>query len=116
MIDLYAAPTSNGLRAKIMADECGVEYTLHAIDMTKGEHKGSEYLKVNPAGLIPAMIDSDGPDGKPVTVNQSMAIMIHLANKTGKFMTEKQKADPEFWQDLMNVATDMSSAPVPRWR
>ncbi len=110
MIDLYAAQTSNGLRAKIMADECGLEYTLHAIDLAKGEHKSAEYLKVNPAGLIPALIDSDGPGGKPVTINQSMAILIYLADKTGKFLTPAQKADPMFWQDLMNVATDMSSA------
>ncbi|MEX2455576.1 MAG: glutathione S-transferase family protein [Rhodospirillaceae bacterium] len=110
MIDLYAAPTSNGLRAKIMADECGVDYTLHVIDMARGEHKGADYLKINPAGLIPALVDSDGPGGSPVTINQSMAIMIHLADKSGKFMTPEQKTDPVFWQDLMNVATDMGSA------
>jgi GST-like protein len=110
MIDLYAAPTSNGLRARVMAEECGVDYTLHALDLAKGEHRSAEYLKINPAGLIPAMIDSDGPGGKPVTLNQSMAIMIYLAEKTGKFVPPSQKADPMFWQGLMNVATDMSAA------
>ena len=110
MIDLYAAPTSNGLRAKIMADECGIDYTLHAVDLAGGEHRTPGYRKINPAGLIPALVDSDGPGGEPVTINQSMAILIYLAEKTGKFLSPAQKSDPLFWQDLMNVATDMSGA------
>ena len=66
MIDLYAAGTSNGMRAKIMLEECGVPYKLHPIDLMKGEQKTPEFLARNPFGQIPVMVDSDGPGGKPL--------------------------------------------------
>lgn len=109
MIDLYAFPTSNGLRAKIMLDECGLDYTLHAVDLAKGEHHTPEFLKINPMGLIPAMVDSDGPDGKPMTLTQSMAILTYLAGKSGKFLPESCAQNPLFWQDVMSIATDLSA-------
>jgi len=86
MIDLYTAATGNGRRASVMLEECGVPYTVHKLDLTKGESKTPEYLKINPAGAIPAIVDRDGPGGQTVTLAQSGAIALYLCEKTGKFL------------------------------
>ncbi|CAN0531767.1 unnamed protein product, partial [Laminaria digitata] len=89
MIDLYAAPTSNGLRAKIMLDETGLDYKLHPVDLGARDNQTPDYLKLNPMGLIPTIVDPDGPgstDGQPFTLTQSMAILAYLAGKSGKFL------------------------------
>jgi len=108
VIDLYAAPTSNGVRAKIILDECGLPYTLHKINMQAGDHKKPEYLKLNPNGAIPTIVDSDGPGGKPVTVTQSVAILHYCAQKAGKFLPKDSAGDAAMWEALMHVATDVS--------
>lgn len=107
MIDLYAAGTSNGMRAKIMLDECGMPYKLHPVDLVKGEQKSAEFLARNPWGQIPVIVDSDGPGGTPVTLSQSVAIMIYLAEKTGKFLPKEGAKRAAFWAALMNAASDM---------
>ena len=107
MIDLYAAGTSNGMRAKIMLDECGVPYKLHPIDLMKGDQKSPEFLARNPWGQIPVIVDNDGPGGKPVTLSQSVGIMIYLAEKTGKFIPKDAAKRAAFWQALMNATSDM---------
>jgi GST-like protein len=107
VIDLYAAPTSNGLRAKIMCDESGLPYTLHVVDMAKGEHKKPEFLKMNPNGAIPVIIDSDGPGGKPMTMTQSAAILVYLAEKSGKLMPKDPGKRAAMWQALMSAASDI---------
>ena len=68
-----------------MLDETGLDYTLHPVNLLEGANKSEEYLALNPMGLIP-IIDPDGPDGKPMTLTQSMTILTYLATKTGKFM------------------------------
>lgn len=107
MIDLYAAGTSNGMRAKIMLDECGLAYTLHPIDLMKGDQKSAEFLARNPWGQIPVIVDRDGAGGKPVTLSQSVGIMIYLAEKTGKFIPKDGATRAVFWQALMNATSDM---------
>jgi GSH-dependent disulfide-bond oxidoreductase len=107
VIDLYAAGTSNGMRAKIMLEECGVPYKLHPIDLTKGDQKSPEFLARNPWGQIPVIVDSEGPGGQPMTLSQSVAIMIYLAEKTGKFMPKEGAKRVAFWQALLNAASDM---------
>ena len=79
MIDLYLAPTANGLRASVALEECGLAYRAHKVDLAKGEHRTAEFLKLNPAGLIPVMVDSEGPGGKPLTLSQSGAIVMYCA-------------------------------------
>lgn len=86
MIDLYMWGTGNGLRASIALAESGLEYKIHKVDLTKGEQKKPEYLKINPAGAIPALADSDGPGGKPVTMAQSGAILLYAAEKSGRML------------------------------
>src|SRR5260370_40698062 len=92
MIDLYSAGPGNGFRAAIVLAESGLPHRVHKIDLTKGEQKTAEFLKRNPAGAIPGMVDGDGPDGKEVTVSQSGAIALHLAEKSGK--SRPQEAAP----------------------
>jgi GSH-dependent disulfide-bond oxidoreductase len=86
MIDLYMWGTGNGYRAAIALAESGLAHKVHKVDLTKGENKQPEYLKINPAGLIPALVDSDGPGGKPVTMAQSGAILLYAAEKSGKMV------------------------------
>lgn len=83
MIDLYTWSTPNGRKASIMLEELGLEYTVHPIDITAGDQMTPEFLAINPNNKIPAIVDSDGPDGKPITVIESGAILIYLAEKVG---------------------------------
>jgi GSH-dependent disulfide-bond oxidoreductase len=86
MIDLYVWGTTNGRRALLMAEEAGLPFTLHQIDIHKGEQKTPAYEKINPFRKIPALIDSEGPGGRPASVFESVAICFYLAEKVGKFL------------------------------
>jgi len=107
MIDLYAAGTSNGMRARIALEECGLPYNFHPIDLAKGEHKTAAYLALNPNGQIPVIIDHDGPGGKKLTLSQSMAILVYCAEKTGQYIPTDPVERPAFSQALMSAATDL---------
>jgi GST-like protein len=85
-IQLYSLPTPNGVKVSIMLEETGLPYEPHLIDIMKNESNTAEFLSLNPNGKIPAMIDPDGPDGKPLGLFESGAILIYLAEKTGKFL------------------------------
>lgn len=87
MLELYAWGTTNGRRALIMCEEAGLPFKLHQVNIQKGDQKTPEYEKINPYRKIPALIDSDGPGGKPATVFESVAICLYLAEKTGKFLS-----------------------------
>jgi GST-like protein len=108
MIDLYAAPTSNGMRARLALEESGLPYTWHRIDLAKGDHKKPEFLKLNPFGQIPAIVDPDGPGGKPVTLHQSTAILMYLAEKSGRLMPKNAADRPAFLEALMGGSTDIT--------
>lgn len=108
MIDLYAAATSNGMRARIALEECGLEYTLHPIALEKGEHRTEKFLAMNPNGQIPVMVDRDGPGGKPLTISQSTAILMYCAEKSGKFLPKDGAARAMTLQALMNASTDIT--------
>jgi GST-like protein len=107
MIDLYAAGTSNGMRARIALEECGLAYNFHPINLDKGENLSPQFLAMNPVGQIPVMIDHEGPGGKPVTISQSSAILLYCAEKSGKHLP--RPADrPAFLEALMRASTDMT--------
>lgn len=108
MIDLYAAGTSNGMRARIALEECGLPYKLHPVDLAKGEQKTAAFLAMNPNGQIPVIVDHDGPGGKPVTLSQSTAILLYCAEKSGKFLPKDPAARPAVLQALMNASTDVT--------
>ena len=101
MIDLYTWKTSNGKKSTIMLEECGLDYTLHPIDIGQGDQFTPEFTAINPNGKIPAMIDHDGPGGAPYTVFESGAMLMYLAEKTGKFMPSEMAARYEVIQWLM---------------
>ena len=86
MIDLYTFQTSNGQRAAIMLEECGFPYRVHKIDLFKGEQQHPDYLAKNPIGAIPTIVDPDGPGGRPLTLTQSGAIALYLAEKAGRLV------------------------------
>jgi len=86
MIDLYAWGTTNGRRALIMAEESGLPFKLHQIDIRNGAQNTEAYEKLNPYRKIPALVDSEGPGGKPATLFESVAICLYLAEKIGKFL------------------------------
>ena len=108
MIDLYAAGTSNGMRARIALEECGLPYQLHPIDLAKGGNKTPEFLKLNPNAQIPVIVDSEGPGGRPLTLSQSTAILLYAAEKSGKFLPRDAAKRPAFLQALMSASTDIS--------
>jgi GST-like protein len=107
MIDLYAAGTSNGMRARIALEECGLPYTFHPIDLAKGENRTPAYLALNPNAEIPVIVDSEGPGGKKVTLSQSIAILAYCAEKVGKFVPTEPALRPAYSQAFMSAATDM---------
>ena len=109
MIDLYLSGTANGLRASVALEEAGIAYRVQKIDLAKGEHRKPEYLNINPAGLIPAIVDHDGPGGKPLTVTQSGAIIVYAAEKSGKFLPKDSARRAKAWQWFMQGATDVAA-------
>lgn len=110
MIDLYLAPTANGLRASVALDECGLAYRPNKIDLAKGEQRTPEFLKLNPAGQIPVLVDHDGPGGKPLTLAQSAAIILYCAEKSGKFLPKDGARRALALQWMMQAATDVAPA------
>jgi GST-like protein len=98
MIDLYTWSTPNGRKVSIMLEECGLPYRVHKINIgTNTEQFAPEYLKINPNGKIPSIVDPDGPDGKPIAMMESGAILIYLAEKTGRFLEKKNRYQVLQW-------------------
>ena len=89
-LQLYSFPTPNGVKVSIMLEEIGLPYEPHLVDIVKNENVTPEFLSLNPNGKIPAIIDPDGPSGKPFGLFESGAILQYLAEKTGKLLP----ADP----------------------
>jgi GST-like protein len=85
-LQLYSLPTPNGVKVSIMLEEVGLPYEAHLIDISKNETWTPEFLSLNPNGKIPAILDPAGPDGKPLALFESGAILLYLAEKCGKFL------------------------------
>jgi GSH-dependent disulfide-bond oxidoreductase len=101
MIEVYSWPTPNGHKVHIMLEECGLDYRAHAVDIGAGEQFQPEFLAISPNNKIPAITDSDGPDGKPMSLFESGAILMYLAGKTGRFMPQSVRDKYEMLQWLM---------------
>jgi GST-like protein len=93
MIDLYSMATPNGHKVHIMLEECGLPYRVHNIDIGEGDQFKPEFLAISPNNKIPAIVDSNGPDGKPMSLFDSGAILVYLASKVDKFLghTDREK-------------------------
>lgn len=109
MIDLHFSPTANGLKAAIMLEETGLSYTLHPVELTKGEHLRPEFLAMNPVGRIPVIVDHDAPSGA-LSVYGSVAILLYLAEKTGKLMPGDLEYRARVYQWLGIVSSDIGAA------
>ncbi len=99
MIDLYFWPTPNGWKVSIALEEMELPYKTHLINIGKGDQFDPEFLKISPNNRMPAIVDPDGPDGAPVSVFESGAILMYLARKTGRFYgkTERDRIAVEEW-------------------
>jgi GST-like protein len=101
VIDVYSWPTPNGHKIHIMLEECGLPYRAIPVNIREGEQFKPEFLKISPNNRIPAITDPDGPDGKPISVFESGAILVYLAAKTGKFMPATDRAKYKVLEWLM---------------
>ena len=105
MIDVYSWPTPNGHKVHIMLEECGYrlgrDWLAHSVNIGQGEQFTPEFLTISPNNKIPALVDPVGPDGKPISVFESGAILLYLAAKTGKFLPKTDRAKFEVLQWLM---------------
>ena len=88
MIDFYTWTTPNGRKVSIMLEECGLPYRVHKVDIGKGEQFRPEFLALNPNNRIPAIVAAEGPEGKPLPLFESGAILVYLAGTTGRFLPE----------------------------
>ena len=103
-IELYTWPTPNGHKIHIMLEETGTPYNVHPIDIGKGDQFKPEFLKISPNNKMPAIVDTEGPDGKPMALAESGAILFYLATKTGRFLPEGIR---ERWQVMQWVMFQM---------
>ena len=102
-IELYYWPTPNGHKITIMLEECGLAYAIKPVNIGKGEQFTPEFLAISPNNRMPAIVDHEGPGGKPISVFESGAILQYLGRKTGKFYPKEERARVEceewlFWQ------------------
>ncbi|MFA9274874.1 MAG: glutathione binding-like protein [Candidatus Aquirickettsiella gammari] len=101
MIDVYSWPTPNGHKIHIMLEECGLSYRAIPVDIGVGAQFAPEFLAISPNNKIPAIVDADGPDGKPIMLFESGAILVYLAGKTGRFLGETDREKYKTLQWLM---------------
>lgn len=99
MIDAYSWPTPNGQKIHIMLEECGLAYRAIPIDISAGDQFTPEFLSISPNNKIPAIVDADGPDKKPIALFESGAILLYLAGKVGQFLgdTDREKYQTLQW-------------------
>ena len=102
-IDLYYWPTPNGWKVTIMLEECALPYSMIAVDISKGDQFKPQFLAISPNNRMPAIVDHDGPGGKPISIFESGAILQYLGRKTGKFYPKDERGRVEvdqwlFWQ------------------
>lgn len=109
MLELYTASTFNGQRVSIMLEETGLEYTAQSVDLARGEQRNPEFLKLNPSGRIPVLVDSDGGAEQPFVLTQSVAILQYLAEKTGKLLPDSLQARARVYEWMHFHAVDIGS-------
>jgi GST-like protein len=101
MIDVFSWPTPNGHKVHILLEECGLPYRAHPVNIGTGDQFKPDFLAISPNNKIPAITDPEGPDGKPISLFESGAILLYLAGKTGRFLPEGVRERYEVLQWLM---------------
>ena len=108
MIELHYAATPNGQRALVMLEESELPFQRRPVDLAKGEHLAPEFLELNPVGMTPVLVDSEGPGGQRIVIAQSVAIILYVAEKSGRFLPVDvyRRAQMRSW--LLFVASDIA--------
>lgn len=101
LIDVYSWPTPNGHKVHIMLEECGLPYRVHPVNIGQGDQFKPDFLAISPNNKVPAIVDPNGPDGQPMALFESGAILLYLASKTGQFLPKTDRARFEVLQWLM---------------
>jgi GSH-dependent disulfide-bond oxidoreductase len=110
MIDLYTAATMNGRRAALALAECGLPHRIHRLDLQNEDQHKPDFLKINPMGTIPLIIDDTGPGGKPIRITQSAAIVLYCAEKSGKMIPHDPQRRIQAYEWFMQAVTDVGPA------
>ncbi len=106
MIDLYTVPTPNGHRAALALEECAMAYRTHKVNTGQGEQFSAEFRLINPAAMVPVIVDPDGPGGRSLTLSQSGAITIYLAEKSGRLIPKDSAKRYCAYQWFMQASSD----------
>ena len=109
MINLYTASTFNGQRVSIMLEEIGLSYSAHRVDLAKGDQQQVEFLKLNPSGRIPVLVDQADGASEPLVITQSTAILQYLAEKTGKLLPNSLSARAKVYEWMHFHSIDIGS-------
>ena len=117
MIDFYYWPTPNGWKVSIALEEMGLPYDLQPVNINKGEQFKPEFLKISPNNRMPAIIDPEGPDGRPISIFESGAILQYLARKSGRFggATERQRVEVDQWLVWQLAGVGPMAGPAPHF-
>ncbi|TPG54257.1 glutathione S-transferase family protein [Sphingomonas glacialis] len=110
MIDFYTSDTANGQKVALMLEETGLAYRRHDVDLVGGAHLEAAFLAVHPLGKIPAIVDADGPGGTPLALGQSLAIVLYLAEKSGRLLPEDPRERALALHYMALVASDIGAA------
>ena len=110
MIDFYTSDTANGQKVALMLEETGLAYRRHDVDLTAGDHRRPEFLAIHPLGKIPAIVDPHGPGGTPLALGQSLAIVLYLAEKSGRLLPTDRRDRALALQSMTLVASDIGAA------
>src|SRR6478735_25461 len=100
-IELHTWNTPNGRKISVALEEMQLPYTVKTVNITKGEQHAPDFLRISPNNRIPAIVDPDGPDGQPISIFESGAILLYLGEKTGQFLPREPRARYEVLQWLM---------------
>jgi GST-like protein len=110
VIELHAGKSSNSQRVSIVLEECGLPYRVRNYSLMDGEHKTAAFAALNPAGMVPLIVDDDGPGGMPLTLTQSGAIVVYLAEKAGRFLPRDAMARTRVAEWMAFTTTDIVGA------
>jgi len=110
VIELHAGKSSNSQRVSIVLEECGLPYRVHRYSLMEGEHRTPAFAALNPAGMVPVIVDDDGPGGVPLTLTQSGAIVVYLAEKTRRFVARDESMRARVLEWMAFTTTDIVGA------
>jgi len=110
MIDVYSFATPNGVKVPIALEELGLSYDLHAVNVRQGEQRAPAYVALNPNAKIPVLVDNDGPDGKRLVLTESAAILVYLAEKTGRLLPTDGVGRARVFEQLFFHASGLGPA------